>query len=816
MSLRAALIICSNFFFLSALAQSPEERLNRWSAISPIEKVYLHFDRDNYAAGETAWFKAYMASDGMPDTISTTLYVEFLNEKSDIINKQALPVVAGVANGQIEIPDSLLTSTYAVRSYSATMLNHDKSFVPIQLLKVYGKVNKAPANSVSKINIGFFPEGGNFVAGHTNTIAFKATYENGWPVNVSGSIKNSKGETVSSFATYHDGMGMFELSPSANEKYVAEVNGNKYELPAVSSSGIVLTLIPHPQGSYFEIKQAKDNPDFTAAYMIGQMQHRVVFKQQLKSGATEQQGVINTERLRSGVLQVTVFNKDHMPLAERLYFVNNKEYLQPLSINVDTLDLSARGKNRLTIALQDTVQGNLSISVTDADYDDGNKTEHIISSLLFTSDIKGYVHNPAWYFSADNDTVKTAMDLVMMTNGWRRFKWTELIKQQPPALYKDNAFITLSGKVNMQGGGRPFGDKDILLMTMSANKKRTTNMLRTDDKGKFFIDSLIYFDRTRLLFSDIKGKKSKYIDVELNGDSLQTGFKLPSFAFLPQPLQHDAGLSAKWKMNYEEIMKANGQMLEEVKIKVQKKSPIQQLDERYTTGMFSGDATKAIDLVNTDEASPYNNVFDYLQSRVNGLQIINDGVDYGIFYRQGPTVSSMGNIPMTIFLDEIETDQSVIATIPANQVALIKIYNTFAGGWGNSPGGVLSIYTKKGADYVSSTSFSNLKIYQGYSVIKEFYAPDYKKENDKSRVDNRITLDWRPNIFLNHVNPKVPLTFYNNDRTKKFKVIVEGMTVNGKFIFLEKEITKAPKAFEKKRPFIQNRMKGLGFSTIAW
>jgi hypothetical protein len=136
----------------------------------------------------------------------------------------------------------------------------------------------------------------------------------------------------------------------------------------------------------------------------------------------------------------------------------------------------------------------------------------------------------------------------------------------------------------------------------------------------------------------------------------------------------------------------------------------------------------------------------------------------------------------------VETDVSVLAALPANQVALVKIYNTFASAWGNAPGGVLSIYTKKGTDYVSGTSFANLSFYNGYSVIKEFYAPDYKMPVLTDEPDNRITLGWRPNIFVNNINPRIPVSFYNNDRTKSFKVVLEGVTTMGKLIWLEKII----------------------------
>lgn len=770
-------------------AQKPEELLGKWWQNQPIEKVYLHLDRESYVAGETIWFKAYLSSDYLPDTISTNLYVELVNPELSVISKSTSPVLIAVSNGQLELPDSLRTGTYTIRAFTPYMFKQSPDFIFKKSIVIYGrKQAENTAAETNGIRLEFFPEGGNLLLGKNNTVAFKATGQNGLPVKVNGSIKNSKGEEVTTFTEYHDGMGLFELSPVAGEKYVATIGAEKFPLPDPVAKGIAITILPHPQGNFFEIHQNPADADFTAGYMIGQMQHQVVFRQEFKKPAEQLQGVINTQHLRSGILQITVFNNKGMPLAERLCFVNNKEYQQPAELIEDTVNVSPRMKNKFRISLKDTVQGNLSVSIVDAEYEPAQRNENIFTSLLLTSDIKGYVHNPAYYFSSVDDSVTTAADLLMMTNGWRRFSWKELPHQSTLQI-KTPAYITLDGRATLRSTNRPFSDKALLLMITGINikKSRSTQMLQTDKDGNFKIDSMLFFDKNRLLFSDVRGKKSQYIDITMNGDSLNKAYLLPGFAGLPNRLA--AASQPRWQMDYDAILKANGVMLEGVTVKVQKKSPAQLVDERYTTGMFSGDAVKSIDLVNSDEALTYQNIFDYLQNRVNGLQVVSDGAEYTIIYRQGPSISSMGNIPMTIFLDEIETDASVISTIPANQVALVKVYSSFVGSWGNAPGGVLSIYTKKGEDYGKSGSYANMVVYNGYTVSKQFYAPDYSVNKETDKADNRITLDWRPSIFVNSINPKIPLSFYNNDRTKKFKVVVEGMTTSGKLISLEKIIS---------------------------
>lgn len=780
-------------------SQKPEELLTQWHLRSPIEKVYLHFDRDNYLAGETAWFKAYLFSDFQPDTISTVLQVELLNESTVLVSRKILPVVLGTTNGQIEFSDSLPAGNYSIRAYSPSMLNNGTGYEYRKNISIFGKKQTNPNISISgdkSVRLEFFPEGGNLVTGFTNTIAFKATDENGLPVGISGSISNEKNEVVANYTTYHDGMGMFELTPGEHEKYftlVSDKTGTKkVYLPEAMSNGIVLTMIPHPQGSFFEIKQHYSNPSMHAAYMLGQMQHHVVFKQQLTAGKDEMQGVVNTEKLNSGILQITVFTKEGIPLAERLCFVNNNEYKQIAVIRADTLSFAEKGRNHLKIMMKDTVQGSLSVSVTDADYSlPAKREETIVSNLLLSSDLKGYIHNPAWYFSSENDSVKTALDLVMMTNGWRRFKWTELVQKiKSPLPYNDPSYITIAGRVNLQGTNRPFAEKQMIVIISAEGMIRNSQLITTDKQGNFKLDSLLFFGNARIFLIDIRGRRSQYIDVKMTSDTLGNVQVKTIPVNLPPVFTRAVSPDKKAKLaeDYDAILKANGLMLEGITIKVRKKSPAEELDEKYTRGMFSGFAEKTLDLVNTEQFISENNIFDYLMSRVPGLDVTNDGIDYKVYYRQGPSLSSLGPVGMTLYLNEIETDANVIATLPATEIALVKVYSTFVGAAGGGAGGALAIYTKKGSD-ITNSSRGDLITYKGFSVVKEFYAPNYKTDPSLlSKPDTRITIDWRPNIFVNNINPVIPVSFYNSDRTRRFRVVVEGMTTSGKLISLEQII----------------------------
>ena len=147
----SALILCT----LKITAQQPAQLLNSWSEKSPVEKIYLHFDRDTYIAGETAWFKAYMYSDFYPDTVSTSLYVELIRD-ANIISLKTVPVVDGVSRCQFELPDSLPSGSYLVRAYSPTMLNHDDNFLFHRWIYISGKTAPQQITFAANTRVEFF------------------------------------------------------------------------------------------------------------------------------------------------------------------------------------------------------------------------------------------------------------------------------------------------------------------------------------------------------------------------------------------------------------------------------------------------------------------------------------------------------------------------------------------------------------------------------------------------------------------------------------------------------------------------------------
>lgn len=787
----------------SVSGQEPVTYLNAWREQNPIEKLYLHTDRETYFPGQQVWLKGYLLMDFLPSVKSSGMYVELLDDKQ-VINRQVFPAIGGLSRGQINLPDTLAEGLYTIRAYTLHMLNQEPGYLHKKLIRVINAGKSPPKNNPlagNVVTINFFPEGGNLITGLNNTVAFKMTDQSGMPVNGKGRVFDSRDKAVAKFTSYHDGMGYFDLPVTEGLSYYAVQDGQenqKYPLPQQTKKGVVLRVFNVANGKQFEIQQTGADPDFKAAYMVGQMQHHIVFTKILQKEKDEHTGTLQTANLLSGVMQITVFNDKHQPLAERLTFIDNKEYRVPATLLAETVNNNSRQKNNWSINFPTSFTGNISVAVTDADFDTLTyRTSNIFSAFLLNADIKGYVHHPSWYFTNEGEMADNALDLVMMTNGWRRFRWEELsLKTTAPLRYQDPGFIQVKGLVNMGHTRKVFADKNFLLKIITADTAANMQMIKTDAKGEFVIDSMFFFGKAKLLFTDIKGRRGNDIKVKASGDSLMQVFALPAEK-TPGLKYADDALFAEFFKTYQQQW---GKTLADVTVKAKKKTTVEELESRYVSGLFAGDAIRKMNLLE-ETMYGYNNIFDYIQFRVPGVGVVlnEDSNEQQLFYRhnQNSTISSMGSEPMTLYLDEIETSASVLAGIQPSKIAYIKLFSSFVGASGAGGNGVLAFYTRKGDDALADMPLMGDELfYTGYTVIKDFYSPDYTvAKRDVASSDERITLYWNAGIPVDKKENKVPVTFFNNDKTKRFKIVVEGVSNEGRLVFIEKVIELNKKAF---------------------
>jgi hypothetical protein len=426
----------------------------------------------------------------------------------------------------------------------------------------------------------------------------------------------------------------------------------------------------------------------------------------------------------------------------------------------------------------------LSVAVTDADLNPVIKFEDdIFSNVLLGSDIKGYVHQPGYYFSSEADSVAAHLDLVMMTNGWRRFNWEDLLADRWPQIrFRPDNYLAIQG--NVRGINRnEYKDRDItgFLVPKGGGQQFIQIPLKTD--GNFEIPDLLFFDTVKLYYQ-FSNDKHKTLTTRANFDFsnnlmkefLDAPLSTTQASYILRPdsvaLQKSKQAAAK---NLEQIRKV--QTLASVEVTARQKSRTEKIEAEYTSGMFTGDGNSFIP---DDDPSSLGaqNVFSYLQGKVAGLQIFQSGGNVSLTWRGGPPA---------LFLDEMQQqDASLLQTMPMSNVALIKVFRPpFFGGFSGGNGAV-AVYTKKGnfnTQDVKGLDFVNIA---GYSPIKEFYSPDYEADPALDQDDYRTTLYWNPYVLTDKNNRKILITFFNNDITKRIRVVIEGMNAEGKLTRIEK------------------------------
>jgi hypothetical protein len=782
------LVFCALFFSHYSYAQSIDSSLAIYATKYAQERVYLHYDKASYAPGETIWFKAYLMQGLEPGGDSKTLYVDWVDEKGTVLTHSVSPIVQAVSSGQFDIPENIAGSTIHVRAYTKWMLNFDTAFLYKKSIRILSK-NPSTTKVTPVTSVEFFPEGGDIVAGIRNKVAFKATDQWGRPVNIKGLVVNKAGEAVDSLRTMHDGMGFFFLIPEANETYTAKWKEAKgvektTPLPASKPGGISLQVGVSGNRRFVTINRTTSAPDnLKQLYLVGTMHQNMVFKTGVNL-STEVSGMktIPTQDLPTGILTITVFDADWNAIAERITFVNNNEYSFPTELNVAHWGLSKRARDEIEVTVPEGVSANLSVSVTDAAIET-DSSNNIFSHLLLTSEIKGRVHNPAYYFSRNNDTISQHLDLVMLTNGWRRYKWEDVVKGKFPTITypKDSTYLALSGKVVGAHQSQLGGGSSITMIVKQNDSASKIVITPIDAKGYFVEPEMVFFDTLQIYYQFPKSKGLDGAEVSFMNDRMAApnyGKSLSPFALVSDT----AGSYRHFKLAQEraslmEMQKVK--MLENVTVRAKTKTPIQAMDEKYTSGLFKGADAYQFDLLNDPFALSSYNIFQYLQGKVAGLQITQSGGNTGIQWRGGSP---------QIYLDEMQTDISMISGIPVSDVAYIKVFRPpFVGGAGGSGSGAIAIYTRRGGDVQSTPGkgLSRNKV-MGYTPIKQFYSPNYSSFQQRhEEKDLRTTLYWNPMVSTTPGKRTIKLTFYNNDVSQAFRVVVEGMSSEGKLTRLE-------------------------------
>ncbi|MFZ1259100.1 MAG: hypothetical protein WAQ93_01415, partial [Chitinophagaceae bacterium] len=219
---------------------------------------------------------------------------------------------------------------------------------------------------------------------------------------------------------------------------------------------------------------------------------------------------------------------------------------------------------------------------------------------------------------------------------------------------------------------------------------------------------------------------------------------------------------------------------------VSNKKPIDIVNEKYTTGVFRSPGKVNLDNINQPANDKSLNAVDYIKNRIQQIEIQGGN----IVNRKNMSLISGQKWAVGVFIDEAPATVLELRLLRADELALVKFYEAgFVGVGSNFPGGALAVYTKDRSNEDVKPDKLSFVEYNGYSISKQFYAPDYNNADQKHPVsDSRTTLYWNPDIYTDGETTSMKLNFFNNDFSKKFKIVIEGFDATGKLIHLEKVV----------------------------
>jgi len=793
---RAFILLITLLFILESnlvLSQRLDSVMNIYASQYAQEKIHIHFDKSAYNKGDTIWFKAYLLAGTELVTYSKQFYVDWYDVNGKLIRHTASPIFESSAKGQFAVPKNYAGQSLHVRAYTSWMLNFDSSFLFNKDITVAQPPTSKQVLAKPVTTLQFFPEGGEIVNGLGSTIAFLATDQSGKPVSIAGTIKNNKGEWIDTIVSVHDGMGSFTLSAQPNETYTAlwtDEFGKSYTtaLPPAKPTGAGLHVASANENNISVIIKRTEQAEANSKvlYVMANINQQMVYMATINLGAAiTKLAEIPVKTLPTGVLQITLFDRNWIPIAERVLFINNHQYQFNPQIKNIVKGLEKRNKNVIEINVPDSIQSNLSIAVTDAGLPRNNNNT-IISQLLLCGDIKGYINNPAYYFSGDADSLKQNLDLVMLTHGWRRFKWEEMVKGRLPSLIhqRDSDYIQLKGKALVDSKMKIPTDQKIFVSLQTKDSSRQTFFLPVRADGSFIKNGLIFFDTVKAYYSFPGNEKlmDKAKLVFQNGllpqDKALTGNSMAS-SYLWQ--SDTAGLTQSrfFAAQQEKLnILLTTTTLPGVTVRATRKTHLDSLDEKYTSGLFTGDTRARFDLANDPIAQSGYDLVSYLQII---FPFIQSGGGSKLYWRGGETA---------VYLNEHRMEPEDWFKMQIWDIEYIKIFSPpFIGAFLNGPGGAIAIYTRKGnSTAYSSVGGLNYQLLEGYTAYKEFYSPKYNDSTAFFLPDVRSTLYWNPYILTDATNHTIKLEFYNNDISRKLRIVLEGMNAEGKLARVEKVI----------------------------
>ena len=474
----------------------------------PQEKLHLHTDKDSYIAGDTIWLRAHCADAAThrPIAASRYVYVELRDDRGSLVRRIKLLSRDSVYSGYLPTQSLERFGDYSLTAYTLYMRNPGPEYFFKKPLTIrpYRESRRTQRNTsvrkVSDFDVSFFPEGGYLIDGYDCCVAFKALGDDGGSVEVTGVVKNDRDETVDTLRTLHGGMGCLRFTAHTGERYYAECTmaGGKterFELPASNNLACVLRVLQTERDFTVMVQSGRPLPKGLRllVHCRGNLCYFREWNDDLPSLIFER------DKLPGGVLQILLLDKAGNALSERLVF-NRGEELATTDVQIGGT-LEQRTKVTLAVTATDPdggpAAGDFSIAVTDRAAVPAATSGSIYSTLLLTSELRGTIETPDWYFEGRDAARVAALDALLLTQGWRRYDVPELMKKEyVEPQYPLEVGQEITGRISKSGLWNRKKKLSRYEMRMIVPSLHYVTKCAVDDTGAFALNGFDFPDST--------------------------------------------------------------------------------------------------------------------------------------------------------------------------------------------------------------------------------------------------------------------------------------------------------------------------------
>lgn len=742
------------------------------------EKIYAHVNQELYLTGETLWFKLYVvdAAAHKPVDISKVAYVEILDKDNHPVLQTKVGLQNGLGSGSLFLPASIASGIFKVRAYTSWMKNFSPEFYfhkPVTIINTFKKLELEKPQTASKPDAQFFPEGGNMVEGLKSKVAFRVINSEGKGIDFSGSVVNQSGDTITRFKPSRFGMGTFEFMPSKDELYAAVIEDqegrrNTYKLPPALASGYVMN-VKDTLDSEIVINvtsKVSNRSSIPAVYIF--IHTRNIVSTAAVQFLQQGQGkiLIPKKNIPGGVSHITIFDSNLKPVCERLYFMPFKEILS-IGVQPSQREFGIRRKVSLDLTAQnfkgEPQISNLSVSVYKIDSLQQRQESNILNYLSLTSDLVGNLEAPEYFMTGSEDPQVTAsQDLAMLTHGWRRFSWKDVLNDTSRTIqyvpeYRGHI---IKGKVTNVDG-----TPAVSVMTYLSSPAKNIQVYgsSSDAKGEVRYEMKDFSGARKILAQTNSTRDStSLIQIESPFSNKFSDWKLPAFT-LSKVLEKQL-ISRSVGMQVQDIF-------------YQEKANQVKVNAVDSTAFYGkADATYLL-----DDYTRFPVMEEVMREYVPGVMVRKRKDGFHFMNLDVVNKSVFDEDPM-VLLDGIPVFDinEIMAFDPLKIRKLEVITRRHYMGVLALPG-IVSYTTHTGDLGGFQLNPRNIMMdYEGLQFQREFYSPKY--DTPKQRVsrlpDQRSLLHWAPEVKTGS-DGRQHLEFYTSDLSGDFQVIIEGITPSG-------------------------------------